>query len=211
MEFSVNIAGNLRERLSQSAFGKDYRAAIREGLDTGAKDVVALVVLNMRRKKTWKTGFLASTIRSKMMNDTTVKIGSSYDAEMREPVVYAAQVHFGGPISPRRAKYLAWPVSRQFGGIIPTRAGVTGINAADAATAPDYRSMGAVGTFVRPSRSGQTKILFYRFADRTYKPAFVLASRVQQDGEPFLIPVVEENTDVVVSAIEDAIQKAGLA
>jgi hypothetical protein len=213
MEFSIDISGSLGDRLQELAGEREgsLRRAIRSGLEQGGRDLVAMVVLGMRASRTWKTGFLASTIRSRMMDDSTVKIGSAYDAEMKKPVVYAAQVHFGGPISPRRGKYLAWPVSPEFGGIIPTRSGVGGINASDAEAATDFRVLGATGSFVRPSRSGRTKILFYRFGDRSYKPAFVLSKGVEQDGKPYLIPVVEENTDVVVSAIEEAIRKAGIA
>lgn len=213
MEAGIRISESIARRFSSDDFGKQLRSAVRKGLQNAGNDLVFEVVRNMKTNKVWKTGFLASTIRSKVMDDTTLKIGSSYDAEMKTPVIYAAQVHFGGPLSPKKGKYLAWPVSREYGGIIPTESGVTGINAGDASNAPDYRVMGAIGSFVKPSRSGKTKILFYKFRGKgkeSYKPAFILAESVKQDGEPFLIPVVEENSALVVTSIEQAFKDAGL-
>lgn len=212
MEVSINISGDLEERLGKSVFEGAYRTAIRTGMENAGRDIVFTIVRGMR-DRVWKTGFLASTIRSRMMDDVTLKIGSSYDADFNKPVEYAAQRHFGGPISPKRTTYLAWPVSPEYGGIIPTPSGVGGINARDAAAAPDYRSMGAIGTFVRPSASGKNKILFFKFpgkGKKSYRPAYVLSKGVVQSGDPFLLPVVEENAAMVVDAIEEAIKAAGL-
>lgn len=181
------------------------RAAISAGLNDAGKDLETAVKRKLRDNRSVKSGTLLRSIRYWKPDDLTVKVGSSFAAA---PLVYAAQVEFGGPIPKSGSGRLAWPVSREYGGVVPTPAGVGGHSVQTARF-----ELGATSTFVRPSKSGRTRILFFKgpqFGPKGYAPAFILANRVVQPGKPFLIPTVLGMTDEILAQLDRAIINANI-
>lgn len=200
MRFEIN--SNARELAALLAGGAArLREAVARGLSEAGKDLEAAV----KEVTPFKTGALRRSIRYDVSAaDMALKIGSSYETG-GAPLVYAAQVEFGGPIPKGGPGRLAWPVSPEFGGIIATKAGVGGMH-----TTEGREHTGATGSFVRPSKSGRTRILFFTGKDiggpgKDYAPAFILASRVTQKGKGFLIPTVTRMSDKVLEQLERAI------
>lgn len=198
MQVELQLGARLEAFLSNG--GAAVRAAIREGLGNAGKDLEAAVKKKLRSNRSIKTGTLLRSIGYRVDDDLSLRVGTLY---ANSPLVYAAQVEFGGPIPKSGSGRLAWPVSREFGGVVPTKAGVFGGSVQTARF-----DLGATGTFVRPSRSGRTRILFFKgpqFGPKGYAPAFVLASRVNQPGKPYLIPTVREMLPRVLEQIHTAL------
>jgi len=181
------------------------REAIAFGLNEAGMDAAAAVQRKIRDNRSVKTGTLYRSIRHVMPDQLTVKIGVGFGTA---PLVYAAQVEFGGPIPKSGTGRLAWPVSREYGGVVPTKAGVFGGSVQTARF-----EMGVTETFVRPSKSGRTRILFFKgpqFGEKGYAPAFVLSTGVNQPGKPYLIPTVLGMADRFRESVERAIVSAGI-
>jgi hypothetical protein len=79
----------------------------------------------VKRAAPVRSGRLRASIAYKMVDDLTLKVGTGFTGT---PLVYAAQVEFGGPIVPKNAKFLAWPAA---GNANLTPAGVGGFNRSD--------------------------------------------------------------------------------
>lgn len=202
MEISVSPSPGLQRLINSGP--EAIRAAVAEGLNESGMDLVAAVQRKIQANKSVKTGNLYRSIRYVMPDQMTLRVGSAYGST---PLVYAAQVEFGGPIPKSGSGRLAWPVSPEYGGIVTTPSGVGGAHVAEA-----YAALGATGKFVRPSRSGRTRILFFTgpFGEKGYAPAFILADGVTQPGKPYLIQTVLDMADRVVAQIERAIINSGI-
>lgn len=207
MELEVKYDAQMDALLSGNLTAEMLKA-IGNGLGQAAQELTTLVQERIVSNRSVKSGRLLSSIMWDQPNDWTVRVGSMEVGGHILP--YAAQVEFGGPIEGRPT--LAWPVSPEFGGIIPTPSGVGGANASDV----DPGEFGATGTFVRPSHTGRTKILFYKGpgigqGGEDWAPAFVLSPGVNQPGKPYLTPVVtDQGPAIVMRALEDALVAAGV-
>lgn len=199
MQVELQISARLDAFLANG--GAAVRAAIARGLGDAGKDLEAAVKKKLRANKSIKTGTLLRSIGYAVdERELSLRVGTLF---ARSPLVYAAQVEFGGPIPKSETGRLAWPVSREYGGVVPTKAGVFGGSVQTARF-----DLGATSTFVRPSRSGRTRILFFKgpqFGAKGYAPAFVLASRVNQPGKPYLVPTVREMLPRVLEQIHTAL------
>lgn len=199
MQVELQIGARLDAFLSNG--GAAVRAAIARGLGDAGKDIEAAVKRKIRDNRSVKTGTLIRSIGYAVdASDLSLRVGTLY---ARAPLVYAAQVEFGGPIPKSGSGRLAWPVSREHGGVVPTKAGVFGGSVQTARF-----DLGATGTFVRPSKSGRTRILFFKgpqFGPKGYAPAFILASRVTQPGKPYLVPTVREMLPRVLEQIHTSL------
>ena len=137
-----------------------------------------------------RTGNLMASLRAGAQGAPSVHTvfrTGAFEVEIGTNLVYAAQVHFGGPITPRRAKALAIPVrkslalqglgpreidpARQLLTFVPSRGGKPNVIGylVDPGEAPSGR---------RRARRGRTR----------YGPGvlYVLASRVMQPPRPYL-------------------------
>lgn len=199
------------KRLFSGEWTAEFLKTVGVGMREAAIELTARVQERIVANHSVKSGRLLSSIGWEQPADWTVNIGSmAVDGNL---LPYAAQVEFGGTISPTHGSYLAWAVSPEYGGVVPTPSGVSGANASDV----DPAEFGAIGTFVRPSKSGKTKILFFKYRKgespdgTSWAPAFILAPSVTQPGKPYLTPTIEQyGEETVVTQIETALKEADL-
>ena len=136
---SIELTQSDALRAFLASGGSLIRAAVRDGLNQAGMDLERLV----KQAAPVKTGTLRRSIRYVMPDDLSVKVGVGF-AEGGRPLVYAAQVEFGGPIPKNgpmpKGKFLAWPAA---GNPNITPAGVAGFGRS---------TPGASGSFIFAKR-----------------------------------------------------------
>lgn len=183
-------------------------AGIRKGLEEGSKELVLLVKERIRANGSFKSSRLWGSIDWDWVDEFATKVGSLYDADSGAPLVYAAQVEFGGPIPKDPSKgplAIPLPWAPFF-----TPSGVGGVNARDLASfggnrAGEYRFRATFRGGGPRTQHLRSDIIYGSTGDGKLMGLFILKDKVVQKGKPYLTNTVNENIGRVVSAIEEEI------